>query len=120
MDQGAVVRDVLRFLDAQLRSEVDLDEIARIAGYSLSQFYRVFAQVTGQRPAEYIRKRRLASACRDVAFSEQRLIDIAIDSGFSSQEAFTRAFQRELSITPGRFRMQQKTTSSHRSSTDSG
>lgn len=113
MDQGAVVRDVLRFLDAQLRSEVDLDEIARIAGYSLSQFYKVFTQVTGQRPAEYIRRRRLALACWDVAFSEQRLIDIAINSGFSSQEAFTRAFQREFHITPGRFRRQHKTTSPH-------
>ena len=116
MDQGAVVRDVLRFLDAQLRSEVDLAEIARIAGYSLSQFYKVFTQVTGQRPAEYIRKRRLALACWDVALSEQRLIDIALNSGFSSQEAFTRAFRREFHITPGRFRLQHKTTSPHRRS----
>lgn len=51
---------------------------------------------------DYLRRRRLAFALREVRDSERSLLDIALDYGFSSHEAFTRAFKDAYGVTPQR------------------
>ncbi|MCB1756879.1 MAG: effector binding domain-containing protein, partial [Gammaproteobacteria bacterium] len=50
------------------------------------------------------RSRRLSDAMRKLLYSDMRIIDIAFDSGFESQESFTRAFKKVFDITPNEFR----------------
>ena len=53
---------------------------------------------------DYLRGRRLAFALKEVRDSEKSLLDIALAYGFSSQEAFTRAFRRAYGVPPGEYR----------------
>lgn len=53
---------------------------------------------------DYLRRRRLAFALREVRDSERSLLDIALDYGFSSHEAFTRAFKDAYGVTPSAYR----------------
>ncbi len=53
---------------------------------------------------EYVRKRRLAEAADELLDGSRRIIDIALDYHFQSQEAFTRAFKRSFSLTPHAYR----------------
>ena len=95
----------LRYIDAHPGGPVRLAVLAEACGLSPFHFARLFSAMTGSSPVAYARRARLAAAARRLARQPApRLIDLAFDSGFESQEAFTRAFVRAFGIPPGRFR----------------
>lgn len=95
----------LAFIDRHLFERLDLEGVARAAGYSTWEFARRFARLQGESVMAYVRGRRLeAAAARMVAEPEARLIELAIECGFTSQAAFTRAFTRAFGEAPGRLR----------------
>ena len=98
------------YIDGHLMEPLDLEEIARQSGYSLSHFYKVFPAITGFSIKEFVRNKRLAAAARRLVFTRQRVLDIALDCGFESQEVFTRAFSTLYGLTPGKFRRQRKSS----------
>lgn len=85
---------------------VTLDYLSQRLGYS--QFYttRKFKEISGMKLRDYLRQRKLAFALKQVRDSEKRLLDIAFDVGFSSNEAFSRAFKSTYGITPSAYRKQ--------------
>jgi len=79
--------------------------IADQAGYSASRFSRGFTRLQGESVMSYVRGRRLEAAMgRLLEEPNLRIVDLAFDSGFDSQEAFTRAFVRAFGHPPGRLR----------------
>ena len=106
------VQNAVDFIEVNLNEPLDLKEVARAAGFSLYHFHRVFQAASGYTLKEYIRKRRLAEAALELRNTKKGILDIALDYGYESQEAFTRAFQKETGRVPGDFR---KTRSSFRS-----
>jgi AraC family transcriptional regulator len=92
------------FIDRHLMDEISLEEIAGESGYSLSHFYKVFPAITGFSIKEFVRNKRLAYAARELVGGDRRILDIALDSGFKSQEVFTRAFAALYGDTPGTYR----------------
>lgn len=81
-----------------------LRSLAQKLGYSGFHMTKQFRSVTGMSLREYLRARRLAFALVEVRDTQRRLLDIALDYGFSSHEAFTRAFRREYGVTPAAYR----------------
>lgn len=96
------------YIDAHLTDPLDLAAIASKSGYSLSQFYRVFPAITGFSVKEFVRNKRLAQSARRLVTGNSRILDIALDCGFDSQEVFTRAFSALYSCTPGEYRKNRK------------
>jgi AraC-like DNA-binding protein len=94
----------LSFIEAHLTDDMDLTDVAAQASSSLYWFHRVFAAVVGDTLAGYIRKRRLNCAALQLVGTDRRIIDIALDHGFGSQEAFTRSFRDHFAMTPARYR----------------
>lgn len=77
-------------------------------GYSESHTTRKFKEISGMQFRDYLRNRKLAFALKEVRDSEKSLLDIAIDYGFSSHEAFTRAFKGTYGMTPSEYRKNPK------------
>ncbi len=98
----------LDFIDRHLMDNPPLEEIAAQAGYSLSHFYALFQASTGFTVRDYIRKRRLALAARELVTTRRRVLDIAMDAGFESHEAFTRAFRTLYDLAPTAYRRQRR------------
>ncbi|HUD29209.1 MAG TPA: AraC family transcriptional regulator [Novosphingobium sp.] len=98
------LRRVLAHVEDNLDRDVTLAELADVACLSLHHFARAFREATGKPPHRYVSGRRLEQACRLLAGSGLSLAEIALDCRFSSQASFTRAFQRELGMTPGEYR----------------
>jgi AraC family transcriptional regulator len=95
----------LRYIDQHLDEPVSLAVLAEACGLSPFHFARLFTALIGSSPVAYARRARLVMAARRlVRRPAPRLIDLALDSGFESQEAFTRAFVRSFGVPPGRFR----------------
>ena len=101
------LRQVQRAIDrieSALFEDIALADLAAGVGASPWHFQRVFAAMTGMSPAAYARRRRLAELCRRLSETEQPLVQIALEGGFESQTAFTRAFSRQVGLSPARYR----------------
>jgi AraC family transcriptional regulator len=69
-------------------------------GYLAGAFHRHFGCTVGA----YIRRQRVALACRDLANSDTPLAEIAVRAGFADQSHFTRTFKHQIGLTPGAYR----------------
>jgi AraC family transcriptional regulator len=67
-------------------------------------FHRIFRAMVGCPVGEYIRRRRLTRAGQRLIETKQRILDIAFESRFESQESFTRAFKQLYGVSPGEYR----------------
>jgi AraC family transcriptional regulator len=82
--------------------------LSRKLGYSEFHTTRKFKEISGIQFRDYLRLRRLAFALKEVRDSEKSILDIAFDYGFSSHEAFTRAFKGAYGVTPSEYRKKPK------------
>lgn len=96
---------VFEAIEADLARPAEISVWARQAGYSTWHFQKVFAALVGEPVASYHRRRRLTEAARQLRIKPaRRVLDIALDVGFESHEAFTRAFRQVSGHTPSAFR----------------
>lgn len=98
----------LDFIDRHLLENPPLETIAAQAGYSLSHFYALFQASTGFTVRDYMRRRRLALAARELVTTRRRVLEIALDLGFESHEVFTRAFRALYGLAPNTYRHQRR------------
>ena len=80
------------------------EDLASRVHLSRSQFDRVIAAAAGEPPAAFRRRVLLERAAYRLATSDHTILDIAIEAGYSSHEAFTRAFARAFGVAPKRWR----------------
>ncbi|MFF3109753.1 GyrI-like domain-containing protein [Kitasatospora sp. NPDC057904] len=91
-------------IDRNLDREIDVAELARIAVTSEYHFRRLFSMLAGMPLSEYVRRRRLTVAGAEVLDGERTLLDIAVRYGYTSGEAFARAFRAMHGVGPGEAR----------------
>ena len=103
-DRIKAVQRMQDYIEGRLTAPVSLAELARAARYSPWHAARVFKEVTGRAPFEYLRMRRLSVAAQRLESSGARVIDVALDFVFDSHAGFTRAFSRQFGVPPTRFR----------------
>ncbi len=92
------------FIENNLNEDLRVEAAAVAAGYSYYHFHRIFEAVLGETVGSYIRSRRLCRAAGDLLYTDKRILDIAMDYQFDSQEAFNRAFKKVYKISPGVYR----------------
>jgi len=98
------IEKAVDYIDTHLDDDLGLETISAVAGFSLSHFHKIFLAATGFTIRSYIRSKRLYLAARELVTTKRRILDIAIEAGFESQEAFTRAFSRLYGATPSQYR----------------
>jgi len=98
------VRQSLEYIENHLNEEISLDSLARQACLSKYHYHRLFRQAAGEPVSQYIRKKRLEHAAEELAQTNRPILEIALNCQYASQEAFSRAFQRTYTLTPGKYR----------------
>lgn len=92
------------YIEKHLAEEIKIENLAKLA--SLSQFYyqRLFSRLVKRPVNEYIKLRRLAKASEVLIDKSKRILDVALDCGFSSHETLTRSFKDAFGMTPEEYR----------------
>jgi AraC family transcriptional regulator len=90
----------LWFIENHFAEELTLDTIADVGGVSRYHMSRVFGIATGYSIMSYVRGRRLTEAARTLAGGAPDILAVALDAGYNSHEAFTRAFRDQFGLTP--------------------
>ncbi|WP_406243898.1 GyrI-like domain-containing protein [Tissierella carlieri] len=98
------VNNVVDYIEENLDKEISYDKIAEIAVCSVYNFQRMFSYIADQSLSEYIRNRRLTLAAFHILNSKENIIDIAMKYGYTSQDAFTRAFRKFHGVLPSKVR----------------
>ncbi|WP_055702302.1 AraC family transcriptional regulator [Streptomyces silaceus] len=94
----------LEHIESHLDRRIEVSELARIAVTSEYHFRRMFSALAGVPLSEYIRRRRLTVAGAEVLAGERTLLEIAVRYGYTSGEAFARAFRAMHGVGPGEAR----------------
>jgi AraC family transcriptional regulator len=96
---------LMAWIEQQLDEPLTLECVAARAGLSPYHFSRLFTARIGRSVMAHVRGRRLVRGAQRLCDEpDLKLVDLAFDCGFESQEAFTRAFKRVFGVSPGRFR----------------
>jgi len=95
------VEKALWYIESHLGLDISLTDIAAGVGVSKHHLLRAFAAATGLSVMRYVRGRRLSEAAQRLAGGAGDILSVAVDAGYNSHEAFTRAFGEQFGMTPG-------------------
>lgn len=104
MEHLRQIQRAIDYIEEHLDGDLSTDSIANVAGFSKWHFQMIFSSAVGDTLKEYIRKRRLTAALYLLGNTNRRILDIALEAGFESQESFTRAFKAMFGKNPGECR----------------
>lgn len=99
-----VVQCMIEWIEEHLDQNPVLSNLSREVGYSPWYCSVMFHDVTGVTLKNYVAGRRLSLATVEIRDTEERILDVAIKYGYSSQEAFSRAFKDRYGCTPAAYR----------------
>lgn len=95
---------MVNWVEENIKRNPTLEEMSEQVGYSPFYCSSKFHEYVGVTFKKYVAKRKLSLAALEIQTTNRNLIDIAIDFGFSSHEAFTRAFVNAYDYTPYQYR----------------
>jgi AraC family transcriptional regulator len=103
------ISQVCEFIYQNPDEELTLEVMSYVAAFSKYHFHSVFSVYSGMSVTKFIQLSRLKRALLRLAFEDdKRVIDIALEAGFESPEAFSRAFNRTFDQSPPEFRAEPK------------
>ncbi|HYF90724.1 MAG TPA: AraC family transcriptional regulator [Symbiobacteriaceae bacterium] len=103
-EQVDAVQRMQDYIESHLGVQISLEQLAAAAGYSPWHATRLFKEIVGIPPSEYLRARRLSRAALQLRDTSDRVLDVALDTAFASHEGFTRAFSERFGLTPEQYR----------------
>lgn len=104
MHTWEVIKEILDYIEEHLQEEIKIVSLAEMAGLSPFYFQRIFKRIVRKPVQEYIKLRRLAIVTSQLKNTNNRILDIALNYGFSDHANFTRAFKEVYNITPDEYR----------------
>ncbi|MBN2238364.1 MAG: helix-turn-helix transcriptional regulator [Dehalococcoidales bacterium] len=91
------------FIESNISQKITLYMLAGEAGYSPWHSARIFKELTGKTPFDYIRSLRLSRAAMRLSHNDVKVVDVAFEFVFDSHEGFTRAFSKQFGVSPKKY-----------------
>lgn len=104
MHAWEAIQKSLDYIEDNLSEDIKIETLANVATLSPYYFQRLFGRLVKKPVNEYVKLRRLAKASEALKNKEMRILDIALECGFSDHANFTRAFKQAYRITPEKYR----------------
>lgn len=104
MDNRKFICNTLNYIDDCFGNRMVLDELAKVSGYSVPQFSRLFVKYTGISAMRYVNIVRIQNSIAMLSKANKGITEIAFECGFDSLEVFERCFKKYFGITPTAYR----------------
>ncbi|HML47873.1 MAG TPA: helix-turn-helix domain-containing protein, partial [Clostridia bacterium] len=101
---GLVGQRILEYVGGAYRKPLGLEETAARFHMGTTTFCGLFKEISGSTFADHLTRLRLDEACRLLRETEDKVLDVAEQSGFGSQQNMLRAFRKLLGTTPVKYR----------------
>jgi AraC family transcriptional regulator len=98
------IEAALEYLENNIDSDLSIQTLSNVAGFSPYHFHRVFRAITGKTLHQYILSRKLHLAANRLLYECCDITQIALDLGFSTPSAFSRNFKEQFGCTPKQYR----------------
>ncbi|MDN8616277.1 GlxA family transcriptional regulator [Variovorax ginsengisoli] len=100
------IREVQEHVLSHLMTDLSVPRLAMLAGMSERNFTRVFHEETGMTPSQFVEKARIDEARRQLEDSDDPLKRLSANVGYANLDAFSRAFNRRVGVSPSEYRRQ--------------
>ena len=98
------LRPVLTYIDNHYPEKIQISDLSNIIHVCNERLIRLFKEVTGETPIEYIANLRIEAGVKLLSSTDLSVADIAYQTGFGSDTYMTRIFKQKLNTTPGKYR----------------
>jgi len=103
------VQQTIEYIEEHLTERIAIESLAKMASLSPFYYQRLFRRLVKKPIGEYVKLRRMAKAAESLLQKDRRILDIALDLGFSSHEQFSRVFKEAFRLTPDEYRKNPQT-----------
>jgi AraC family transcriptional regulator len=103
-DHSECIEDVMRYIRSHIHEPLDRETLARVAGFSIPHFHRVFTAHVGESAISHIRRLRLERSARKLRMGAVDITEVALAAGYDSHAAFSKAFKQQFGLSPSEFR----------------
>lgn len=104
MNHYDVLERTIAYIEENLHNDIGVEDVALHIGYSHYHLTRLFLGALGESLSNYMKKRKMAGAANDLVHTDKKVIDIGLEVGFQSSEAFSRSFKMIYGISPANYR----------------
>ncbi|MDD5935574.1 MAG: AraC family transcriptional regulator [Clostridiales bacterium] len=104
--ESKTIQQVKDYIKEHLNEAIKLDEIAKTVGYSKFHLNRMFKEETETTIHQYILKLRIEQSAQLLLNTNQTVLEIALSSGYTTQQSYTVAFRQIYEMTPQGYRIQ--------------
>jgi len=102
--QYQAISQITRYCRQHMADGVDVAKMAEIVGMSISTLSRYFRKYLRISPGEFLSHLRLSRACKLLSDTPLNVNEITFECGYESPAAFSRAFRRQMKLTPKAYR----------------
>lgn len=104
MNNRELILSSVQIIENNLRTNMTILDISKELGFSFHYYSRLFKAITGYSPKSYMLARKITESISPLIETDRRIIDLAIEFGFGSSEAYTRAFNKIINKNPSDIR----------------
>ncbi|WFA09268.1 AraC family transcriptional regulator [Tissierella sp. Yu-01] len=98
------IEKMLKYIDKNYKKKITLDILAKESGYNSNYISQLFKSTMGINFHDYLTRIRLREATRDLSQTEYKILDIALENGFSDIKSFNSAFKKNFGKSPTDYR----------------
>lgn len=110
-----LIKNILKYIDENLYAKITLEDLSRIYYFNKDYIMRMFKKELGMTIIDYLNKKRVYNSLKELAETDDYILKVALNHGFTSQEYYTEIFTKVMGVNPNAYR---KFTHNHPSITE--
>lgn len=104
MNHDSFIQSLMDWIDYNIESKLNVDEVAKKSGYSKWHLQRMFRKCTNQTLAKYISNRKLEKAALDLLNNNESIASVSLKYSFDTPQTFTRSFTKKFKVPPAKWK----------------